>query len=336
MDELAERRERLLAKIALPCAVFHNGGDGLGKSSFEYFSGCSIEGAYLALRKGKGKLLVREMDYREAKAASHYPVTLLGKDAPKQLRTACKGRAGACLSEMSASRYAALGKMAKIRLVDITDAVMAVRSRKSRQEMKIMAGAAKISKGILERLDPWEFSTEEELMRHLHILALKNGCKLAYEPIVATGRNSSCPHHKPGKARLLGMVLVDFGVKWQGYCTDFTNCYFRKSGTAEERAYGKCARIFDAIAERLDGCKTGRDAALISERLIKEAGLPRLIHSIGHGVGRDVHEYPRLGAKSQDSLDGAVVALEPAAYFAKFGVRYERMIANAGGQWELL
>jgi Xaa-Pro aminopeptidase len=59
-----------------------------------------------------------------------------------------------------------------------------------------------------------------------------------------------------------------------------------------------------------------------------------MIHSIGHGVGLDVHECPRFGSKSKDPLEGAVLAIEPAAYFADFGVRYEEMAANFNGRWK--
>ena len=69
---------------------------------------------------------------------------------------------------------------------------------------------------------------------------------------------------------------------------------------------------------------------------IEKHGLPKLIHSIGHGIGLEVHDYPHLGKKSQDSLEGAVLAIEPAAYFKSFGVRYEEMVANTKKGWKRL
>ena len=62
-------------------------------------------------------------------------------------------------------------------------------------------------------------------------------------------------------------------------------------------------------------------------------GLPRLGHAIGHGVGLEVDEYPHLGKSSRDSLEGAVLAIEPAAYFKSFGVRYEGMVVNTKKGW---
>jgi Xaa-Pro aminopeptidase len=128
-------------------------------------------------------------------------------------------------------------------------------------------------------------------------------------------------------------VLVDFGVKKGGYCCDFTRCYFRKNGMAEEKAYEKCKAVYKEIIASLPGCRTGRDVALLSEKLIEKHGLPPLIHSIGHGIGLEVHEAPRLWKKSGDSLEGAALAIEPGAYFARFGVRYEGMVAHVNGKW---
>ena len=129
-------------------------------------------------------------------------------------------------------------------------------------------------------------------------------------------------------------MLVDFGVKKDGYCSDFTRCYFRGKGAAKERAaYDKCRRVYGEMVKALPDCKTGKDVALLGERLMKKHGLPRLPHSIGHGVGMEVHEYPHLGVKSRDTLEGAALAIEPAAYFSRFGVRYEGMVARFGGKW---
>ena len=137
----------------------------------------------------------------------------------------------------------------------------------------------------------------------------------------------------PDGSRLGNFVLVDFGVRHGGYCSDFTRCYFRKKAAQERAAYEKCRRIFEEIVAGLPSCRTGRDVALLSEKVMKKKGLPPLIHSIGHGIGLEVHEYPHLGAKSDEKLEGAVLALEPAAYFARFGVRYEGMVAHVKGKW---
>ncbi|VVC01585.1 Xaa-Pro dipeptidase [uncultured archaeon] len=334
---LSERRRRLFSGASFSTALFFSGAIGGESESFRYFSGCSVDGCCLVLRKNGGVVLAYEMNYKAARAASHYSVRLLGPDATKALRKACgRGKVGFSSAEMSAARYLALKKRAKLKLVDAYEKIGAVRGRKSREEAAAIAAAAKITRRILEGLDPWKHRTEAGLCAHLKIRALEESCALSYEPIVATGANSRFPHHTPGNAKLADIVLVDFGVKKDGYCSDFTRCYFRKKGTKEEKAYLACKEIFGELAARLPECRNGRDVALLSEKLLAKHKLPAPIHSIGHGVGLEVHDYPHLGRKSTDSLEGAVLALEPAAYFKSFGVRFEGMVANTKGGWKLI
>ncbi|MCX6770929.1 MAG: M24 family metallopeptidase [Candidatus Micrarchaeota archaeon] len=336
MDEIARRRQMLFSGTGFSAALFHSGGlPGGASAPFSYFSGCSVDGSYLVLNRRGGMLLTHEMNFVEAKEKCRYPVRVFGSKPAKDLKGACgRGKIAFCPSEMSAARYFALRKKAKLRLVDAGDKIEAVRGRKSEGEVEKLAAAARIARKILARLVPWKFGTEERLAAHLKMEALRQGCEIAFEPIVAAGRNSAHPHHRSGSARLGNFVLVDFGVKKDGYCSDFTRCYFRGEGMAREReTYGKCRKIHRDIVKALPKCKTGKDVALLGAKLIKEAGLPPLIHSIGHGIGMEVHEFPHLGAKSRDSLGGGTLAIEPAAYFKKFGVRYEGMVAHVKGKW---
>jgi len=336
MKEIFERRKRLFSGAAFSAAVFCNGDQTRGEcASFCYFSGCRTDGSYLVLRKNGGMLLTHGMNYEEAKESCCYPVRKFGREPVKDLKRACgRGKIGFSPGEMHASRYLALRRMAKLKLVDAGEKIAEVRGRKSAAEVRKIAASARIARKILDGLRPWDCRTERELDAHLKIRALEVGCDLAFEPIVASGRNSAHPHHKTGNARLGNFVLVDFGVKKDGYCSDFTRCYFRKKGMVEQVAYEKCRKIYGEIARALPKCRTGRDVALLGGRLMKKYGLPPLIASIGHGIGMEVHEYPRLGPKSDEMLEGTALAIEPAAYYpGKFGVRYEGMLARVKGKW---
>ena len=336
MDELAARRRKFFARAAFRSALFYSGDDaGRPSPGFQYFSGCAIDSSYLLLRPGSGAILTHEMNLRMAKAVSRYPVKLLGRDAAGDIRRAAgRGKIGFVFGEAAASQFLALKKRAKLRLVEADGKAFEARGGKSAGEVETIAKSAKIAKGILDGLDPWEFRTEQELASKLKIAALGAGADISFEPIVASGRNTSYPHHSPTGKKLGDAVLVDFGVRVKGYCSDFTRCYFRKKGTKEEKTYLECREVFEEILERLPECKKGRDVSRLSEKLMAKHGLPRLVHAIGHGVGLEVHEYPHLGKSSRDSLEGAVLAIEPAAYFKSFGVRFEGMVANTGKGWQ--
>ena len=337
MDELALRRKKLFAGAPFRTALFY-GGDEAGKPnpSFSYFAGCAVDGCYLLLKPGNGTLLTHGMNHNMARKVSHYPARLLGKDRAREIGRACgRGRVGFSAGEISAARYLALRKGAKLKLVDAGGKISALRGAKGKGELGLLSQSAAIARRILDSLDPWECKTEEELAARLKGEALEAGAEVSFEPIVASGKNSSYPHHLPTAAKLGGAVLVDFGVKSRGYCSDFTRCYFWTKGMKEEETYLKCRDAFEEIAEGLSGCRKGRDVALLSERLLERHDLPPLMHAIGHGVGLEVHECPHLGKKSEDLLgEGTVIAIEPAAYLKSYGVRFEGMVANTKKGWK--
>lgn len=330
--ELGKRRKALFSGAAFTSAIFHSSG-----ASFRYFSGCAIDGAYLVLRKDGGIVFTSGMNLRQARECCCYPVRQLAQEraaALAQISKACgRKRVGCAPHELSAARYLILRKEAKLKLVDAGAKIDRVRASKEEGELAKIAAAARITRRILGSLDPWNFSTEAELASHLKLSALKEGCEIAFEPVVATGRNSAKPHHSASNTRLGDFVLVDFGVKKGGYCSDFTRCYFRGKCRKEREAYEKCKSIYYELLESLPQCRQGKDVAILSEKLFRRHGFPALIHAIGHGIGLEVHEAPHLGKKSRDSLEAAVLAIEPAAYFARFGVRYEGMAAEKKGKW---
>jgi len=338
MAELQLRRKRLFKGAAFKSALFYSGDEpGALNADFQYFSGCAIDGAYLLLKPGSGVLLAHEMNYRAARAVSYYPVKLLGSDRAKGLRSACgSGKIGFAAGELSFARASTLKKKARLNLVEADGRAYEVRGRKSADEMQLLGKSAKIARKILAGLDPWESNTEIELAANLKIAALEEGAEISFEPIVATGKNASFPHHNATAKKLEDAVLVDFGVRYRGYCSDFTRCYYKRKGMKETGAYEKCQGIFWKLLELLDDCENGKEVAAVAESLMRKKGLPRLIHSIGHGIGLEVHEYPHLGRKSEDLLEGAVLALEPAAYFSNYGVRFEEMAAHAKKGWKLL
>jgi len=337
MDDISARRKKLFA-CAKFSSVLLSSGDAAGgvAANFAYFSGCGVDGAYLVLKRNRGALYTYEMNIRAAKKLSFYPAKVFGKKPFADIKKAAgSGRAGFSSLEMPAVRYLNLRKKARLKFVDATGKMYEIRGRKSPAEISKLAASAKIARKILEELDPWQCRTEEELACSLKIAALEEGAEISFEPIVATGANSAMPHHAPTGKKLGDFILVDFGVKKDGYCSDFTRCYFRRRGMKEQQSYSKCISVFEEIIEGLKGCKGGNDVAALSAALLERHGLPRLPHAIGHGIGLEVHEYPHLGKKSVDALvPGTVLAIEPAAYFSGYGVRFEDMVANIKGAWK--
>lgn len=155
---------------------------------------------------------------------------------------------------------------------------------------------------------------------------------LAFDPIVAFGKNTSIPHHDASLKKLKKgeLILVDMGVAYNGYASDMTRMIFTKTPTQKEE------KIYNLV---LCGQKTAFDALRPGvmaktldakvRRLFKKAGFPtQFTHSLGHGVGLEIHEMPSLSAKSKTVLKpNMVFTLEPGLYFpGEFGMRIEDLV----------
>ena len=151
MDELSKRRKRLFSGAKFSSAIFYNGDRTKGGSAnFRYFSGCEADGCYLILKRDGGMLLTSEMNCRQARALSHYPVKVVGKNAAREIgMEAGRGKCAFSPDEMNARRYIALRKKAKLKLVDESSRIGGARGRKSSGEVKALAASARVAKKIL-------------------------------------------------------------------------------------------------------------------------------------------------------------------------------------------
>lgn len=212
------------------------------------------------------------------------------------------------------------------------------RSTKSEDEIKKIEQAAELGdkafEYILKKLKPG--ISEKEIAFELEFYIKKAGADLSFPSIVAFGKNSSVPHHQTGQARLEDkkgqFVLLDFGVKFENYCSDMTRTVFFGSPTdIQKRIY---ETVFKAQQKAIDyinvTVKSGKplkaaDADKISRHYIISQEYPSIPHSLGHGIGLEVHEHPSLSPKSEEILkEGMVFSIEPGIYIPDFGgVRIE-------------
>lgn len=163
--------------------------------------------------------------------------------------------------------------------------------------------------------------TEKQISNEIQNYFLNHGADgVAFDTIVASGRNTSKPHAvptdrtlKPGDA-----VLIDFGAKYQGYSADMTRTFFIKSVTKEyEELYNFVLKVQERAFEKM---KNGADGQAISDNVQREfysRGFD-LIHALGHGVGLEIHEKPILSTKRSCLLEeNMVVTNEPRNLYTK-------------------
>ncbi len=291
----------------------------------------------VSVRKSGAVLWATQMNFGQAASVSPFPVKMMPKGKfSEAIKPMLKGpKLGLDMNSISAERYLRLRRRLGKKVIDAAPSISKIRGMKDSGEIAKIARAVKLAKKILretgQAMD--KSMTELDVRAELLRKCLDNGCEPAFEPIVATGSSSRFPHYTPGKKKLNGAVLIDFGVRLDGYCSDLTRCFFLGSCKKEREAYAKVQDMAADIMEEIPNLKKAKELALFSEKLFKAEGLPKPIHSIGHGIGMEVHESPRLNAKSKDALlPGMALAIEPAAYFGDFGVRYEETILLEKGR----
>ena len=154
----------------------------------------------------------------------------------------------------------------------------------------------------------------------------------AFDIIVAFGENSCQPHHLPTSRRLTGndIALIDVGVDYLGYKSDLTRVFFLgKINSLARRIYDLVLKAQEIAIKKV---KPGVSAGVIdaaSRKYIAAKGYGDFfVHSLGHGLGVDIHEEPSISSKSEDILmEGMVFTVEPGVYLpGKFGIRIEDMV----------
>ena len=224
-----------------------------------------------------------------------------------------------------------------ISTVDSSPAFTQAMSVKEDYEIDFIKKACEITDAAFVKLlgEIKEGMTENEVAAVLEFLMRKGGASgTSFDTIVGFGENSSVPHHETGnrKLRFGDIILIDFGCKFEGYCSDCTRTFLfgddKKHGQFK-KAYSEVLQAHNLVKEQLVSGFTGREADAIARNHLKKHGLDELFtHSLGHGIGINIHEFPRISPKSDDKLvNGMVFSDEPGVYLAgEYGIRIEDTI----------
>ena len=162
--------------------------------------------------------------------------------------------------------------------------------------------------------------------------------RAAFPPIVAAGAQGALPHATPRDVEIPSgtLVVVDMGAQLDGYCSDCTRTF--ATGPLDDAALEVYELVRRAQATALVAVSAGascRGLDALAREIIEEAGHgERFGHGLGHGVGLEVHERPRLGKTAEGELRACnVVTVEPGVYLpGEFGVRIEDLVVVADGE----
>lgn len=235
-----------------------------------------------------------------------------------------------------------------VELVPTSDLVEGLRERKDAGEIARIAAAAAIADAALASVRPMleRSPTEVELALALDTEMRRLGAEEpAFETIVAAGPNAAEPHHHPSQRRIgTGeLVVVDFGARLDGYCSDMTRTIRTGRGSDLPAELARVASVVLAAQDAgLCAVRDGVGGAEVDRacrEVVDAAGLSELfVHGTGHGVGLDIHEAPALGERSADILSiGQVVTVEPGVYVPGLGgARTEDTVLVTGAGCEIL
>ncbi len=214
-------------------------------------------------------------------------------------------------------------------------AVERLRRVKDGQELAAIAAASELTDEV------WRWAVERglagrperEVARAAEARIRELGAEPSFPAIVAAGPSGALPHAEPGE-REIGdgeLVVFDMGAKLDGYCSDGTRTFATGDpGEGAREAYEVVRRAQAAALDAISAGAVGAAVDTAARKVIEDAGYgERFGHALGHGVGLEVHEGPRLAQRSDDVLEpGEVVTVEPGVYLpGEFGVRIEDLVA---------
>jgi Xaa-Pro aminopeptidase len=225
-----------------------------------------------------------------------------------------------------------------INLIPIFNPLKDFRLIKDTDEISLLKKAASLNWKGFEHICLFlkEGITEKELALEYELFVRKNGgISLSFDPIVCFGKNSSMPHHIPTdeKLKLNDIVLIDVGVCIDNYHSDLTRVVF--FGTPNDTLEKLYSITKKAQAKALLLCKPGtklKDLDTAVRDVFKEEDFEKYyLHSLGHGVGLEIHEFPRIKFDGEDKdtvlQPGMIITIEPGLYISDLGgVRYEDTI----------
>jgi Xaa-Pro aminopeptidase len=230
-------------------------------------------------------------------------------------------------------------------LVTTSGIVEGLRRTKDDDEIAAIRAAISVSDAafawILDRVVPGV--SEREIALDLEFYMRQNGADgISFPPIVGSGPLSAHIHHTASERTFEkgDLVLLDFGCTFEGYCSDLTRTVVLGAASDEQQElYSLVLRAHHAGIDAVTAGARGADVDLAARSIIDDAGHgERFGHGLGHGVGLDIHEAPRLHRISEDTLAaGDVVTVEPGVYIRDTGgVRIEDCVLVTGSGAEVL
>lgn len=342
-ESVSERIERLRARLpelGAPAILITS------SVNVRYLTGFQSSNAAV-LVDGERALLLTDGRYVDAaRAVGGVEAVQADRELPAFLKESLrKLTAGPVAFEADQVSFSAHRTLAGggVELVPVQGAVERLRAIKDGGELGALRRSAAVLSQAFELLGQEHLvgRTEAEVAWWLERTLRELGAEaLSFDTIVAGGPSAARPHHHPGR-RAIGTgetVVVDAGCVVDGYCSDCTRTFATGDLPIElARAYETCLEAQKASLDALRAGVSCRDVDAVARGLLVDAGY-EVMHNLGHAVGLEIHEEPRLARTSKDTVEaGNVLTVEPGIYLSGLGgIRIEDLVVVGADGIEIL
>lgn len=232
-----------------------------------------------------------------------------------------------------------------VQWIPLVSEFLQIRAIKTIDEILILKEAIKRADAAFSNVLSYvkEGVSEAELKVELEYLMAKEGHEgAAFGTIVAFGERAALPHAIPGKKKLKHgeLALIDFGLNYEGYMSDMTRTIqFGQIGKEESTSFNLTLKALEKSIEAVVPGVNVSDLDEVHRNLFRKAGVEKYsLRGLGHGVGLQIHEYPRVVEKGPGILEeNMVFTIEPGLYFpGRYGVRIEDIVLVDSSGCEVL
>ncbi|ABP67815.1 peptidase M24 [Caldicellulosiruptor saccharolyticus DSM 8903] len=321
------------------------------KENVRYLSNFKGDESFLLLTRDKKKYLLTDFRYVEQakKEASEFEIIdYKGKLYEAILDILSQNHINSLYFEgynLTFSTFSDMKEKIGDRIYPLSFSIDEIRAVKDEEEIELIKRAVEITdkafEHILKFIKPGV--TENEVVAELNHFILKNGAKgFSFEPIVASGKRSSLPHGTATNKKIEygDVVTIDFGCNFDGYMSDMTRTIFvGKPDDSMIRIYNIVKEAQQKAEEFIkEGIKCLEVDKIARDYIGSFGYMDKFGHSLGHGVGLEIHELPRLSPKSEAILkENMVVTVEPGIYLKEVGgVRIEDLVVVKKNGCEIL
>jgi Xaa-Pro aminopeptidase len=342
VEARSDRLVELLTERGLDCLLVTN------LLNVRYLTGFTGTNGACIVTPGE-RLFLTDFRYLEQAQSQvrGYERVAAARDMLADLAGRLRGRTGFEDSHMSVATHRKLSEKlgAGVELVPAGGMLEQLREVKDEGELAAVRAAAELADEAYAELRDRGLRgrTEREVALQLARSLVDRGAEgSSFPPIVAAGAHGARPHAEPRDAEIPSgtLVVVDLGARVDGYCSDCTRTL--ATGPVDDRALEVYELVRRAQAEGLSAARAGAEYSAVdavAREIIERAGHgERFGHGLGHGVGLDVHEAPRLAKTSEGKLRaGNVVTVEPGVYLpGEVGVRIEDLVVVTEREPEVL